>query len=126
MILNPKPRDVIRTPHPTHTSEPHHDLGSLHGAHSGWYDSIHDDLSHWCRLDVFSAVVLECREVWKDDSTPRRQAVKPLFRDRLHLFTEFAATPGGPDVPDPYYTGEFDLVLDLVEAACRGLLRDLG
>ena len=30
------------------------------------------------------------------------------------------------DVPDPYYTGEFDLVLDLVEAACRGLLRDLG
>lgn len=33
---------------------------------------------------------------------------------------------GQRDVPDPYYSGEFDLVLDLVEAACRGLLRDLG
>lgn len=33
---------------------------------------------------------------------------------------------GTRDVPDPYYTGEFDRVLDLVEAACRGLLRDLG
>lgn len=29
------------------------------------------------------------------------------------------------DVPDPYYTRDFDETLDLVEAACRALLRDL-
>ena len=39
---------------------------------------------------------------------------------------DHAPVAGHRDVPDPYYTGEFDLVLDLVEAACHGLLRDLG
>lgn len=33
---------------------------------------------------------------------------------------------GHRDVPDPYYSGDFDLALDLIEAGCRGLLRDLG
>ena len=30
------------------------------------------------------------------------------------------------DVPDPYYTRDFDQTLDLVEAACRELRRDLA
>ena len=48
----------------------------------------------------------------------------PLFRDRLHLFTEFAANPGGPDVPDPYYGGPsgFMKVFDLVTECSEGLL----
>lgn len=33
---------------------------------------------------------------------------------------------GLSDVPDPYYTGDFDRVLDLITAGCRGLLRRLG
>ena len=46
---------------------------------------------------------------------------------RLHLLREFdPASAGAPDldVPDPYYGGDdgFERVLDLVEAACRGLL----
>ena len=46
---------------------------------------------------------------------------------RLHLLREFdpaAASAGELDVPDPYYGGDagFELVLDHVEAACRGLL----
>ena len=38
-----------------------------------------------------------------------------------------AATAVSLDVPDPYYGGEdgFDHVLDLVEAACAGLLAEL-
>jgi protein-tyrosine phosphatase len=47
--------------------------------------------------------------------------------ERLRLFLEFAP-PGGPeDVPDPYYGGPngFEEVLDLVEAATRGLLTHL-
>jgi protein-tyrosine phosphatase len=51
-------------------------------------------------------------------------------RDRVRLLREFdPASAGAPDldVPDPYYGGErgFDAVLDMVEAACRGLLDDL-
>ena len=35
---------------------------------------------------------------------------------------EFAPAGGPLDVPDPYYTGGFDQVYDLVTAGCRGLL----
>ena len=51
-------------------------------------------------------------------------------REKLHLLREFdPASAGAPDldVPDPYYGGDdgFMRVLDLVEAACRGLLAEL-
>jgi protein-tyrosine phosphatase len=51
-------------------------------------------------------------------------------RARLHLLREFdPAAPGAPDldVPDPYYGGDdgFEQVIDLIEAACRGLLEQL-
>jgi protein-tyrosine phosphatase len=54
----------------------------------------------------------------------------PEARARVHLLREFdPAAEGAPDldVPDPYYGGPdgFERVLDLVEAACRGLLDDL-
>jgi len=56
-----------------------------------------------------------------------RAAAPPGSRARLHLLREFdPASEGAPDldVPDPYYGGDdgFERVLDLVEAACRGLL----
>ena len=45
----------------------------------------------------------------------------------LREFDPAAAGAGSLDVPDPYYGGEdgFDHVLDLVEAACAGLLDEL-
>lgn len=48
-------------------------------------------------------------------------------RDRVRRLREFdpaAVAAGDLDVPDPYYGGPrgFEHVLDLVEAACRGLL----
>ena len=51
-------------------------------------------------------------------------------RRRVRLLREFdPASAGAPDldVPDPYYGGPdgFDEVLDLVEAACRGLLDEV-
>jgi protein-tyrosine phosphatase len=63
------------------------------------------------------------------------QALLPAgARSKLHLLREFAprddpdpkVTPD-LDVPDPYYGGDdgFERVLDLVEAACRGLLDSL-
>jgi len=49
-------------------------------------------------------------------------------RGKVHLLRAFdAASPADADVPDPYYGGPagFEEVLDLCEAACRGLLEHL-
>ena len=45
----------------------------------------------------------------------------PEHRAKVRLFVP------GRDVPDPYYGGaqDFEQVLDLVEAACRGLLTEI-
>ena len=44
--------------------------------------------------------------------------------DKLRLLREFDPETTGTDVPDPYYGGDdgFDEVLEMVEAACRGLV----
>ena len=49
------------------------------------------------------------------------------YHERIRLFLEYAADPDLEDVPDPYYGGPtgFEHVLDLVEEASLGLLRQL-
>lgn len=51
----------------------------------------------------------------------------PQARERLRLFLEFAPEAGITEVPDPYYGGPngFEDVLDLIEAASRGLIEHL-
>jgi protein-tyrosine phosphatase len=48
-------------------------------------------------------------------------------RERVRLFLDFAPDAGADEVPDPYYGGPsgFEQVLDLVEAASRGLIAHL-
>ncbi|GHF73823.1 low molecular weight protein-tyrosine-phosphatase [Seohaeicola zhoushanensis] len=41
----------------------------------------------------------------------------------VHLFTDYAPETGADHVPDPYYTGDYDGALDLIEVAARGLAR---
>jgi protein-tyrosine phosphatase len=54
------------------------------------------------------------------------RAVRPDgARAEVRLFLEVAGT-GGTDVPDPYYTRDFDGALDLIEAASRGLIAYLA
>ncbi len=43
----------------------------------------------------------------------------------LGLFLDFAADTGLSEVPDPYYTRDFDGALDLIEWAARGLASSL-
>lgn len=56
------------------------------------------------------------------------QAIAPTdeAEEKIYLLREFdpMSTPDDLDVPDPYYGGAdgFNEVIDLVEAACRGLL----
>jgi protein-tyrosine phosphatase len=51
----------------------------------------------------------------------------PDARGRPMLFLDFAASAGLREVPDPYYGGDngFERVLDLIEAACDGLIGEL-
>lgn len=43
----------------------------------------------------------------------------------LRLLTDYAPEAGRDHVPDPYYSGDFDGTLDLIEQAVRGLCEDL-
>lgn len=54
----------------------------------------------------------------------RRAATVDAGKAQVGLFLEFAPEQGMLEVPDPYFGGEagFDRVLDLIEAASRGLL----
>jgi protein-tyrosine phosphatase len=65
-----------------------------------------------------------------DEPVYRRllQIAPPARRDRVRLFMEYAPGLGRREVPDPYSGGPdgFEDVLDLVEAAARGLLAALG
>ncbi|HCY42095.1 MAG TPA: phosphotyrosine protein phosphatase [Prolixibacteraceae bacterium] len=48
-------------------------------------------------------------------------------RKKIHLMTDFSVSRKYDSVPDPYYGGDsgFELVLDILEDACAGLLRKL-
>ena len=39
----------------------------------------------------------------------------------VQLFTKFAPELGAKQVPDPYYTRDFDGALDLIESCAKGL-----
>ncbi len=47
---------------------------------------------------------------------------------KIYKMTDFAQEWNYDEIPDPYYGGEdgFDLVLDLLEDSCEGLLQKLG
>ena len=47
---------------------------------------------------------------------------------KIHLMTDFRKEWAYNEIPDPYYGGEegFELVLDLLEDSCEGLLEELG
>jgi protein-tyrosine phosphatase len=46
---------------------------------------------------------------------------------KVHLVTKFSKSYYNQDVPDPYYGGsaDFDLVLDMLQDACKGLIEDI-
>ena len=56
-----------------------------------------------------------------------RRRAPAAGHDRIRLMMEFAPSSGTRAVPDPYYGGPqgFEQVLDLLEDAAAGLLRDL-
>ena len=63
----------------------------------------------------------------RDNLKALRRRAPSHTHERLRLFLEFSPDAAPEDVPDPYYGGPngFEEVLDLVEAAARGLLKHL-
>ncbi len=54
------------------------------------------------------------------------EKLRPVHSDTpVRLFLDFAPETGCTEVPDPYYTRDFDEALELIEAAARGLLATL-
>jgi protein-tyrosine phosphatase len=43
--------------------------------------------------------------------------------EKITRLTRFAPPGSREDVPDPYYTGDFDFTYDLIYASCEGFLR---
>lgn len=54
-------------------------------------------------------------------------AKTPEHTAKLHLMTNFSNAFKGYSVPDPYYGGDagFEHVLDILEDACQGLLKEI-
>lgn len=50
-----------------------------------------------------------------------------IYKDKLHMMTEFNTKIPADIVPDPYYGGAdgFENVLDILEDACNGLLQKI-
>jgi protein-tyrosine phosphatase len=63
-----------------------------------------------------------------DNLANAQRLCPPGQRHRLKLLMDYAPQAGKPHVPDPYYGGAagFEEVLDLVEAACDGVIASLG
>jgi protein-tyrosine phosphatase len=74
-------------------------------------------------FERFDLILAMDRSNWSE----LRQVAPPVARERIRLFLEFGPEADVMDVPDPYYGGPngFEAVLDLIEAAARGLLRHL-
>lgn len=57
-----------------------------------------------------------------------QKAVNPEHKAKLNLITAFSRSYPNQEIPDPYYQGEaaFDLVLDMLEDSCEGLLEHIA
>lgn len=75
-------------------------------------------------LDQFDYILAADHEVLND---LYKHAKTPEHRAKVHLITHFSTLYKDQEVPDPYYGGEagFELVLDMLEDSCQGLIHRL-
>jgi protein-tyrosine phosphatase len=73
-------------------------------------------------FDAFEAIFV------MDDANLRDvEALRPQgSTTAVSRLLDHARDVGVSAVPDPWYTGDFDGALDLIEAGCRGILRAWG
>ena len=75
-------------------------------------------------LDKFDYILVSDKEILK---FLYQHAKTAEHKAKIHLMTAFSSVYSGQEVPDPYYqpNGAFDLVLNMLEDACQGLLRHI-
>jgi len=81
------------------------------------FDSVHD-------FDRFDYIIGMDRQNVRDLKSVARTEND---RQKIYLMTDFCINKKHDSVPDPYYGGDagFELVLDILEDACAGLIRKL-
>lgn len=96
-----------------HAERRGYDLSALRARKVRAADFEHFDLLLAMDSDNFDALARRC---------------PPALRHKLRLLMSFVGRSDSEVVPDPYYGGAsgFDQVLDLVEAACDGLVDSLS
>lgn len=88
------------------------------------------------RMDVLRARQVNATDIERfdfvlamdeDNLSILKQLAPAHLREKPHLFMSYAPHYGLSEVPDPYYGGAkgFEQVLDMVEAACTGLLQTI-
>ncbi|PZP32897.1 MAG: protein tyrosine phosphatase [Roseateles depolymerans] len=110
--------------HGYHTGEPPDERSQQHARQRGY------DLSTLRARPLTAADFEHFDLVLGMDDNNLREASRlcpPGQRHKLQLLMSYAPSAGSRVVPDPYYGGAdgFETVLDLVEAACDGLLTRL-
>ncbi|MFV2057606.1 MAG: low molecular weight protein-tyrosine-phosphatase [Thiohalomonadales bacterium] len=107
--------------HAYHVSEPP-DPRAQSSAKSRGYDLSYIQARRVKTLDFDNFVYLIAMD--KNNLDYLESICPPGREGRLSLFMSYAPDTGVAEVPDPYYGGNkgFEYVLDLIEAASRGLL----
>jgi len=75
-------------------------------------------------LDDFDMILAADREVMHG---LHRFAKSPEHKVKISLITSFSSAYKDEEVPDPYYgsKADFDLVLDMLEDSCQGIIKQL-
>lgn len=75
-------------------------------------------------LDQFDFILAADKEVLK---FLYHYANSPEHKAKIHLMTAFSTLYKDQEIPDPYYQpdGAFELVLDMLENSCEGLLEHI-
>lgn len=75
-------------------------------------------------FDEFDFILAADNEVLKD---LYQLARSPHEKSKIQLITAYSSSYRGDEVPDPYYGGDkdFEIVLDILEDSCEGLLQEI-
>lgn len=104
-----------------HAGEPADQRMKAHASKRGYDLTSISRQINYDDLQDFDYIITMDRENYEDvkalDSTG-------VYTDKISLMTDYAKNIKAGSVPDPYYGGPdgFELVLDLLEVSCEGLL----
>lgn len=75
-------------------------------------------------FDEFDYILAADKEVLRD---LYRVATNPEHKAKIHMITAFSPVYKDEEIPDPYYQGNgaFNLVLDMLEDSCEGLIEEI-